>query len=240
MIDYGAVRRCHYISITDTYDPLSNRRAFYDASYALPPAMCECYVQNMPVHGLSQFRYMLRSGMMGWCTIMTDTSRWTPQQHDAARRLFAAYKSESPLIRHANLFHISDRPDGIRWDAMEYFDPNTGRGAIFAFRGTAKEPEHRFVLKGLRPNDTYANLRRRNQPSDGSHRPGSDVHRPNAEAARAREFRGHPPSKAVKSQGGAVTRRLDACPKPRPSRPCTKRRTPLPRRCAQAKRPFIG
>ena len=34
MVDYGAVRRCHYISITDTYDPLSNRRAFYDASYA--------------------------------------------------------------------------------------------------------------------------------------------------------------------------------------------------------------
>lgn len=156
MIDYGAVRRCHYISITDTYDPLSNRRAFYDASYALPPAMCECYVQNMPVRDLAQFKYMLRSGMMGWCTIMTDTGQWTPEQHDAARRLFAAYKSDlRPLIRDADLFHVSDRPDGVHWDAIEYFDPSAGRGALLAFRGTADEPEHRFVLKGLRPNDTY-------------------------------------------------------------------------------------
>ena len=42
LVDYGISRRTHYISITDTYDPLSNRRAFFDSSYALPPAMCEC------------------------------------------------------------------------------------------------------------------------------------------------------------------------------------------------------
>lgn len=157
MIDYGALRRCHYISITDTYDPLSNRRAFYDASYALPPATCECYVQSIPVRDLSQFKFMLRSGMMGWCTIMMDTSRWTPQQHDAARQLFASYKSDlRPLIREADLFHVSDRPDGIHWDAIEYFDPKTSRGALLAFRGTTDEPKHRFILKGLQPNDTYS------------------------------------------------------------------------------------
>lgn len=157
MIDYGAVRRCHYISITDTYDPLSNRRAFYDASYALPPAMCECYVQNIAVRDLAQFKYMLRSGMMGWCTIMTDTSQWTPDQHAAARRLFAIYKEKlRPLIRGADLFHVSPRPDGVRWDGIEYFDATTGRGALFAFRGTGSEPAHHFVLKGLRPNDSYA------------------------------------------------------------------------------------
>jgi hypothetical protein len=157
MVDYGAVRRCHYISITDTYDPLSNRRAFYDASYALPPAMCECYVENVAVRDLAQFKYMLRSGMMGWCTIMTDTSRWTPEQHAAARRLFADYKEKlRPLIRGADLFHVSARPDGVGWDGMEYFDTRTGRGALFAFRGTGGEAEHRFVLKGLRANETYA------------------------------------------------------------------------------------
>jgi hypothetical protein len=30
-------------SITDTYDPISNRRAFYDTSFALPSPMLESY-----------------------------------------------------------------------------------------------------------------------------------------------------------------------------------------------------
>jgi hypothetical protein len=156
MVDYGAVRRCHYISITDTYDPLSNRRAFYDASYALPPAMCECYVAQVPTPDLAQFVYVLRSGMMGWCTIMTDTSKWTPQEHEAAKKQFALYKQRlRPLIQSADLYHVSDRPDGVHWDGIEYFDPTAGRGVLFAFRGTTDEPEHDFRLKGLDPIATY-------------------------------------------------------------------------------------
>jgi len=157
MVDYGAVRRCHYISITDTYDPLSNRRAFYDASYALPSAMCECYVANVAVHSLAQFKYMLRSGMMGWCTIMTDTSKWSREQHQVAIREFAMYKRQlRPLIQTADLYHISARPDGVRWDGIEYFDPPSGKGVLFAFRGTTNQQEHTFTLKGLEAAGTYA------------------------------------------------------------------------------------
>jgi hypothetical protein len=160
MIDYGALRRCHYISITDTYDPLSNRRAFYDATYALPPAMCECYVQHeaaLADRGLPQFRFMLRSGMMGWCTIMTDTRKWTAQQHEAARQEFAQYKERlRPLIKEADLYHVSLRPDGVRWDGIEYVDAHRDRGALFAFRGSGDEAQHAFVLKGLEPEARYA------------------------------------------------------------------------------------
>jgi alpha-galactosidase len=157
MIDYGVLQRCHYISITDNYTPLSNRRAFYDASYALPPAACECYVENAPGKTPANFRYMLRSGMMGWCTIMTDTSQWTAEQHAIARRQFEIYKTKlRPLIRSANLYHVSDRPDGVRWDGMQYFDHESGQGALYAFRGTtADEPVHRFVLKGLDASASY-------------------------------------------------------------------------------------
>ena len=41
MVDFGSAAHGDYFSITDTYDPLSNRRAFYDASFVLPPAMLE-------------------------------------------------------------------------------------------------------------------------------------------------------------------------------------------------------
>jgi len=156
MVDFGVLRRVDYISITDTYDPLSNRRAFFDASFVLPPAQCECYIENHPGANLANFVYMLRSGMMGWCTIMTDTSKWTPGQRAAARRQFALYKSElRPLILNADLHHITERPDGIRWDGIQYWDETTGKGVVFVFRGTTRETEHRFVLKGLRPDARY-------------------------------------------------------------------------------------
>lgn len=150
-VDFGIVRRVHYISITDTYDPLSNRRAFYDASYPLPPSMCECYIENDPGPSLATFNTMLRSGMMGWCTLMCDTGAWSAEQRNAARRQIEIYKKWiRPLINHGDLFHISARPDEARWDGMQYFDSKSGKGIVFAFRGAkAGETSHVFKLKGL-------------------------------------------------------------------------------------------
>jgi alpha-galactosidase len=157
MVDFGSAAHGDYFSITDTYDPLSNRRAFYDASFVLPPAMLESYVERWPTPRIENFRYMLRSGMMGWLSIMIDTTSWNKQQHQAAKEEIQLYKSQlRPLIRDANLYHISERPDGVQWDGMEYFDPHTHRGVVYAFRGsTGTELEHTFVLRGLEPSSHY-------------------------------------------------------------------------------------
>ena len=157
MVDFGSAAHGDYFSITDIYDPLSNRRAFYDTSYALPPAMLESYVEKGPAPKLENFLYMLRSGMMGWMTLMLDTTTWTREQHDAARRAIALYKEKlRPLIRDGNLYHVSDRPDGVHWDGIEYFDPGRKRGVVFAFRGSgAEELTHLFVLKGLDSSKRY-------------------------------------------------------------------------------------
>jgi len=158
MVDFGTAAHTDYFSITDTYDPLSNRRAFYDASHVLPPAMLECYVERYPAEHLVNFVYMLRSGMMGWCTIMQDPAAWTAEQHAAARQAFQLYKTRlRPLIRRADLHHISPRPDGLGWDGIEYFTPETGEGVVYAFRGfTPNESEHTYHLQGLRPESQYA------------------------------------------------------------------------------------
>jgi alpha-galactosidase len=150
-VDFGIVRRTHYISITDTYDPLSNRRAFYDSSFPLPPSMCECYIENKPGPSLATFKTMLRSGMMGWCTLMCDTGGWSAEQHKAAIREIELYKQWiRPLINMGDLFHVSTRPDEARWDGMQYFDSKSGKGIVFAFRGaTAGETSHAFKLKFL-------------------------------------------------------------------------------------------
>jgi alpha-galactosidase len=157
MVDFGSAAHGDYFSITDTYDPLSNRRAFYDTSYLLPAAMLESYVEKWPTPQPENFLYMLRSGMMGWITLMLDTSAWTPEQHEAARQAIALYKEKlRPLIRDARLYHVSPRPDGVHWDGIEYWDPDRGEGVVFSFRGSIPdEPRHRFALSGLDPARHY-------------------------------------------------------------------------------------
>ena len=157
MVDFGTAAHTDYFSITDTYDPLSNRRAFYDASHLLPAPMLECYVERYNAAQLANFVYALRSGMMGWCTIMQDTTVWTPEQHATAKHAFDLYKSKlRPLIREADLYHISSRPDGVHWDGLEYFQPSSGHGVVYAFRGsTSEEKEHKYFLKGLHPKRRY-------------------------------------------------------------------------------------
>jgi alpha-galactosidase len=100
---------------------------------------------------------MLRSGMMGWLTIMTDTNSWSPEQHEEAKKGIALYKKElRPLIRGANLYHVSPRPDGVHWDATEYWDPQQKRGVVYVFRGTTEtEKTHSFRLSGLQPDGRY-------------------------------------------------------------------------------------
>jgi hypothetical protein len=157
MVDFGSAAHGDYFSITDSYDPLSNRRAFYDTSFVLPAAMLETYEQKWPTPRLENFLYELRSGMMGWFTVMQDTNAWTAEQHAAARQAIKFYKTNlRPLIRQAELFHISPRPDGVHWDGMEYWDPAQRRGIVFAFRGSGNgQPAHHFVLAGLDPQKKY-------------------------------------------------------------------------------------
>jgi alpha-galactosidase len=87
---------------------------------------------------------------------MCDTTQWTEEQHRAAKRQFQVYKQWiRPLINRANLYHLTDRPDGVRWDAVQYFDPASKKGVVFVFRGTTKEDTQTLKLKGLNPNRTY-------------------------------------------------------------------------------------
>jgi len=157
MVDFGSAAHGDYFSITDTYDPLSNRRAFYDTSYMLPAAMLESYVEKWPTPRPENFLYMLRSGMMGWFTLMLDSTAWTAEQHKVAKDAFALYKEKlRPLIREAKLYHVSARPDGVHWDGIEYWDPVRRTGVLFAFRGsTPDEDRHAFMLRALEPAKRY-------------------------------------------------------------------------------------
>ena len=178
MVDFGSAAHGDYFSIVDSYDPLSNRQAFYDASHVLPPAMLETYVKAWPTPRIENFRYMLRSGMMGWFTLMIDTNSWTPRQHAAAAREIAFYKSTlRPLIRAADLYHVGPRPDGKGWDGTEYFNAGRDQGVLYAFHGSEATPDvFRFKLRGLRSGHRYR-LHFRDHSSPDSVLDGGDLMR---------------------------------------------------------------
>jgi hypothetical protein len=120
MVDFGSAAHGDYFAMTDTYDPLSNRRVF-DASYVLPPAMLESYVAAWPAPNLETFRYLLHGGVLGWFSLTLDSGHWTAEQHADALAQFALYKSAlRPLIRIADLYHVSRRPDRVHWVRIEY------------------------------------------------------------------------------------------------------------------------
>jgi len=122
----------------------------------LPPAMLESYVENTPAPRIEIFRYVLRSGMLGWFSLMQATGEWTPQQRREARAQFALYKSAlRPLIREADLYHVGQRPDGVHWDGIEYYATKLKRGVLYAFRGSAQLPTHRYRLLGLNRGGRY-------------------------------------------------------------------------------------
>ncbi len=156
LVDFGVAGRVHYICATDYYDPMSLRRAFYDASYPLPPSMIEGYVADHPGKTIANFKYMLRSGTIGWCTIMLDTTRWTPEQKAAAKREFALYKQKlRPLIANGDIYHVLPHPADDGWDGVQYFDPNTGNGVLFAFRARSEQDKFPVKLRGLDPKRSY-------------------------------------------------------------------------------------
>jgi hypothetical protein len=119
--------------------------------------MLESYVAQGTAPRLENFRYQLRSGMLGWFSLMQDTSSWSTAQRADARVQFALYRDVlRPLIRKADLYHVSPRPDGVGWDGMEYYDRTSGRGVLYAFHGTSPaDTEHRFRLLGLDSEGTY-------------------------------------------------------------------------------------
>jgi Melibiase len=157
MVDFGSAAHGDYFSIIDSYDPVSNRQAFFDASHVLPSAMLENYVKQWPTPRLENFRYMLRSGMMGWFTLMLDTTSWSREQHDAALEELRVYKSTlRPLIRSADLYHVGPRADGRGFDGVEYFDVGSGKGVLYAFHGSDEHvKKYTFRLRGLQAKRSY-------------------------------------------------------------------------------------
>jgi alpha-galactosidase len=151
--DYGILRRTHVFSLTDLYDPLSNRIAVYGATYPFPASYCEGYMQEAADEPPD---YQFRSFMMGVWSISANPEAWSTEKLAACKRNIALYKRLRPLIRNGNVYHVLPQADGLRWDGLEYYDPRSGRGVLYVFRPPKSAVASQQVsLAGLTPDAAY-------------------------------------------------------------------------------------
>jgi hypothetical protein len=159
--DFGALRRAVKIFNSDTYSALHVRQAFHDSSYALHPAQIEGHLGSTDgrfrPRGATGMRFAFRSMSMGAPEWFLDAPNggngsepWTQEEKDTVRVCVETYKTRiRPLVRAADLYHILPRPDGHRWDGIEYWDPAAGRGVVYLFKPTGEAATQAIRLRGL-------------------------------------------------------------------------------------------
>ncbi len=165
--DYGAMRRATKIQICDSVDEaIVTRRVFHDSSHALHPIQMQGFLgwhsrarPGEPGGITYDFRSAGLGAFMWWIDSPSPTNGgqvWTAEERRAVAREVVTYKTRlRPLIRHANLYHVLPRPDGVNWDAIEYFDPGTGQGVVYVFKPGTGPDTHGIKLKGLEADRSY-------------------------------------------------------------------------------------
>ena len=165
--DYGAMRRAVKIFNSDTYSPLHVRQAFYDSSYAFHPLQIEGHLGSTDgryrPRGVAGMRYAFRSMSMGAPEWFIDAPNggngsepWNQSEKDAVKACVDTYKAKlRPLVRMADLYHIFPRPDGRKWDGLEYYDPASRKGVVYLFKPSAEPATEIIRFKGLDAGQRY-------------------------------------------------------------------------------------
>ena len=165
--DFGTMQRSIKIFNTDTYAEHHVRQAFYDSSYAFPPAqLMGCLGSSDGKYrpkGAAGMRFAFRTMSQGAPEWFIDSptgtntkAPWTDEETAAVKAAIATYKTRiRPLVRNADLYHILPRPDGKNWDGIQYYDPATRKGVVFLFKPAAGADTTPIRFRGVDPATNY-------------------------------------------------------------------------------------
>jgi len=165
--DFGAMKHSVKIFMTDTYAEHHVRQAFYDSSFAFPPAqLMGCLGSTdgrFRPQGAVGMKFAFRTMSLGAPEWFIDapnggngSAPWTDEEKAAAKAAVATYKAKiRPLVRNADLYHILPRPDGKNWDGIQYYDPATRKGVVYLFKPAAGTNTTTIKLLGVEPKTTY-------------------------------------------------------------------------------------
>lgn len=161
------MRRAVKIFNSDTYSPLHVRQAFHDSSHAIHPIQIEGHLGSTDgrfrPRGIAGMKFAFRSMSMGAPEWFIDAPNggngsepWTQAEKEAVKACVETYKTRlRPLVRAADLYHVFPRPDGRRWDGVEYYDPSVGKGVVYVFKPAATPAAETVRFKGLDTKQKY-------------------------------------------------------------------------------------
>jgi hypothetical protein len=92
--------------------------------------------------------------MLGHLGLSGRIAAWDAQTLAAARQRIAQYKRIRPVLRGADVFHLTPQRLGAMQAAV-YADATTGRALLFAFHGGDPKLQHTIHLRGLEPGRRY-------------------------------------------------------------------------------------
>ena len=161
--DFASMKRATRIQTTDAYDPINVRRSFYDASYAFPSMQLMLWMNDYmynPDGPYPNDNYRFWSMLMGApCPMISMPSDMPPETYLSLANTVRIYHDwMGELVKYGDLYHILPRADGVNWDGVQYFNPDTGKGAVLAFKpdpdGTVSDTVT-LNLDGLDDSATY-------------------------------------------------------------------------------------
>lgn len=178
MKDLFTATKAVIINCDDAANYLGMRATFYDSSYVIHPSQLQMPCnQDFANPEAELFHPKVKKGSMtdaefkktmldmefrSQCLGVPMLSSWTANlQTEYYSEYAEMYKTKiRPLVRYGNLYHILPRPDGVNWDGVMYFRPesdNEIKGAIFLFKPSSDAGNTVHIrLDGLDENSRYS------------------------------------------------------------------------------------
>ncbi len=151
----------HVEASTDDWElsPEKGRAELQKARLAKTPQYTAQYLMLEPArkmgmseeHYLSTMNYVVRSNILGHIILSGELSTWRPRFRSIVKRHVQIYRSYRQVLTGDAYELAFDR----EWEGLQFHDPQSDISVVFAFKKLEGNPQHRFVLKDLRPEETY-------------------------------------------------------------------------------------
>lgn len=150
-IDFGILRHVHTYWLSDfTHRAANVRFHLTGAWFALPPH----YLNTWVVHDgttVADFR----SCMGGAFGISLRLAQWDEATKERAKKCIAEYKQLRPFVLKRRFLLTPQARSLQDWTVWQFYDPESDRGAILAFREQSPDERLKTRLKGLNPKKHY-------------------------------------------------------------------------------------
>ena len=131
----------------------------FGATYLFPPETCNhwtCYPNKSS--DVMDVESCFTATMLGQMGLSGPATSWNEEICRRAAERIALYKRIRPVIRNADVYHLTDQADRKTMNmiqALQYLDRRSDRSVVFAFQGGDARMTIVLKLYGLKPDVSY-------------------------------------------------------------------------------------